>query len=94
MSKFPIALALVSLLAACSQSGDGDNKRKDRSERRAERGERDNGERGNRGDRKGRIAAQDQNGDGVITRAEFSGKDRRFKRMDTNGDGNLTAGEF
>jgi hypothetical protein len=39
-------------------------------------------------------AGHDRDGDGVITRAEFSGSDGEFRDLDANADGRLTREEF
>lgn len=94
-SRLPLALALLSALAACSPSKD--ERRGDRQERRESRNADDNTTQAkNSGGKAGdRVRQYDKDGDGIVTAAEFpTGKERRFKRMDTNGDGQLTGDEL
>jgi len=43
---------------------------------------------------RGRVPAQDKDGDGRISRSEWQGVPERFKNMDKNGDGYLTREEM
>ncbi len=40
-----------------------------------------------------RLKGRDANGDGVISRDEFPGRDRMWRRLDADGDGQVTRGE-
>lgn len=68
-------------------------KDKDKDERKADR-EAQNENAGRNSDQPAmRFRDMDQNGDRVITRAEWRGNDQSFKEQDTNGDGVLSGNE-
>jgi len=51
------------------------------------------GQRQGRGDWQNRMKAMDRNGDGIITRDEWTGDDASFKKHDRNGDGVISAAD-
>ena len=52
-----------------------------------------NGQRQNQGQRQNRLKAMDRNGDGSITRDEWTGDDASFQKHDRNGDGVISAAD-
>jgi hypothetical protein len=55
-----------------------------------------NGQRQNQGqrqNRENRLKAMDRNGDGMITRDEWTGDDASFRKHDRNGDGVISAAD-
>src|SRR5258706_11105777 len=83
-----LALALASTLGAHSALADQEGKAKGHAKAKAAKAAKDE-----RNDQPMRFRDMDQNGDRVITRAEWRGNDQSFKEHDTNGDGVLSGNE-